>query len=230
MKNNENDLGSKRKRRGPDEKLTDIQMKELAIKIKKKYKQKALTYLLLEKETGLSRNTWKRRLEDFIKELNNPILRNFENTESDEIYFPNIESIFEAYGNNKLKIINELHQFEMLFQEIYEERNKLKTELKKLEKNKEILENQTNKITSLQNEATHYKTLYEQIIVASVDVNSRNKLGLKDNLIDFNKDIQKNISLINFKEYFPEISDEDELINKSQDDMSKLKSKFDNLF
>lgn len=230
MNKNEKSTDFKVAKRGPKEKFSDIQMKELAIKIKKKYKQKELTYSLLEKETKISRNTWKRRLECFIQELNRPLIRDFNNTESDEIYFPNIESIFEAYGDNKLKIINELHYFEILFQDLYEERNKLKNDLKKLENSKDIIENQNKRILALKNEVGHYKTLYEQIIIASVEINSRKKLGLNNNLIEFNKDIHKNISLTNFDVHFPDVSLGDVQITESEKNISKLKSKFDKLF
>lgn len=43
---------------------------------------------------AISRNTWKRRLESFIQELNTPIVREINNVDGDEMYFPNIESIF----------------------------------------------------------------------------------------------------------------------------------------
>lgn len=230
MNKNDNSTDSKVTKRGPKEKFSDIQMKELAIKIKKKNKQKELTYSLLEKETKISRNTWKRRLESFIQELNRPIIRDAKNIESDEIYFPNIESIFEAYGDNKLKIINELHHFEILFQDLYGERNELLKDLKKLENSKEIIDNQNKRIIALKNEVAHYKMLYEQIIVSSVDINSRKKLGLKNNLIEFNKDIQKNLSLTNFNEHFPEVSMEDVQRTEVEDNLSKLKNKFDKLF
>ncbi|TKC14367.1 hypothetical protein [Robertmurraya kyonggiensis] len=220
------------KKRGPKVKVSDEQMKELALKVKKKYKQQQLTYLMLEKDTGIGRNTWKRRIEDFIHELNRPILRDFGYTDSDEIYFPNIESIFEAYGDDTQKIINELHHFELLFQELYEERTNLKEKLARLESFKDKIEEYTMAISNLQKEVKHYKTLYEQIVVSSTETHLRDEIGLKDNLLDFNTNFNKNISLNNLQHHFPEILedvvDNDETIRVKN--MEKLKNQFNNLF
>ncbi|WP_010676353.1 hypothetical protein [Bacillus timonensis] len=220
------------KKRGPKEKVSDAQMKELALQVKKKSKHQQLTYSMLEKETGIGRNTWKRRLEDFIQELNKPILRDFGYTDSDEIYFPNIESIFEAYGSNKQRIINELHHFELLFQELYEERNDLKEKLNTLESFKDKIEEYTKAIGDLQQEVKHYKTLYEQIMVSSVEPHLRNEFGLKDNLLDFNSHIEKNASLGNFQQQFPGIRENDRDKNETIRDknMEELKNQFNNLF
>lgn len=223
----------KGKKRGPKIKVSDEQMKELALQIKKKYKQQQLTYSILEKETGIGRNTWKRRLEDFIQELNQPILRDFGYIDSDEIYFPNIESIFEAYGNNKQKIINELHHFELLFQELYEERNDLKGKLNKLESFKDKFEEYTKTIANLQQDVKHYKTLYEQIIVSSVELHLRDELGLKENLLDFNTRNEKNLSLNNLQQHFPQVQDhddEDDGETTRNKNMEELKNQFKNLF
>jgi uncharacterized protein YukE len=222
----------KGKKRGPKEKVNDEQMKELALEIKNKSKQQQLTYSMLEKETGIGRNTWKRRLEDFIHELNQPILRDFGYTDSDEIYFPNIESIFEAYGSNKQRIINELHHFELLFQELYEERNDLKERLNKLESFKGKIEEYTKAIDDLQQEVKHYKTLYEHIMVSSVEPHLRDEFGLKDNLLDFNSHIEKNASLTNFQQHFPEVRENDKDTDETIRDknMEDLKIQFKNLF
>ncbi|CQR47966.1 hypothetical protein BN1058_02302 [Paraliobacillus sp. PM-2] len=167
----------------------------------------------------------------FIQELNKPILRDFGYTDSDEIYFPNIESIFEAYGNDKQRIINELHHFELLFQELYEERNTLKEKLNKLEEFKGRLEEYTKGIASLQQEVKHYKTLYEQKIVSSVEPHLRDELGIKDNLLDFNSNIEKNVSLNNLQQHFPKLQDDDDNIeNTRNENMKELKNQFKNLF
>ncbi|WGF37754.1 MULTISPECIES: hypothetical protein [Lysinibacillus] len=215
-------------KRGPKEKLTDIQMRELALKVKRKYKNKALSYLLLEKETAISRNTWKRRLESFIQELNTPIVREINNVDGDEIYFPNIESIFELYGDNTDKIINELQDFEILFQLLFKERNELKTKFKTIQKVAERAKEQEEFIAKLKLEKEHYRQLYEQITVASVDSTLRNQMGLKNNLIDFNESVNQNLGLNNLHDYFPAPQQTKE--EKKSINMEKLKDKFENLF
>lgn len=228
------DKNQKTKKSGPQIKYSDEQMKDLALKIKKKYKGKQLNYLLLEKETGIGRHTWKRRIDDFIQELNKPILRDFRYTDSDEIYFPNIESIFEAFGDNKQRIINELHYFEVLFQEQYDERIILKNRLEKLGDFEKKIEEYTEIIATLRQEVMHYKNLYEQIMVSSIEPHLRDQLGLKDDLLDFNNHIERNTSLTNFQEYFPKVTYYSEQESKNEnvknENMEELKKQFDKLF
>lgn len=228
------DTRERTKKPGPKFKYSDEQMKDMALQIKKKFKGQQLNYLLLENETGIGRHTWKRRIDEYIQELNTPVLRDFRYTDSDEIYFPNIESIFETYGDNKQKIINELHYFELLFQELYDERNRLKSELEKLENFKKKSDEYINVIASLQQEVFHYKNLYEQIMVSSIEPQLRDQLGLKDNLLDFNNHIKRNTSLINLQEYFPKVPyySESEISNENDknENMEELKKQFDKLF
>ncbi|WP_461673178.1 hypothetical protein [Priestia megaterium] len=232
MTDNNNSTIQKGKKRGPKQKLNDNQLKDLVLEVKKKYKNQQLTYLLLERETNIGRNTWKRRLEDFIKEINKPILRDFDFDDSDEIYFPNIENIFEACGNNKQRIINELHEFELLFQKLYEERNALKSEVKKLEGFKQKKEEYKNRIAELQQDANNYRTLYEQMMASSTYVHLRDKMGIEKNLLDFNEHIEKNISLTNLQQHFPNLNDdiEDQADNIKERNMDRLKGEFNNLF
>ena len=232
MRDNDTSTIQKGKKRGPKQKLNDNQLKDLVLEVKKKYKNQQLTYLLLERETNIGRNTWKRRLEGFIREINEPILRDFHFNDSDEIYFPNIENIFEACGNNKQRIINELHEFEMLFQELYEERNALKFEVKKLEVLKQKNEEYRNRIVELQQYANNYQVLYEQTMASSTQAHLRDKMCIEKNLLDFNEHIEKNISLTNLQQHFPNLNTdiEDQADDIKESNMDRLKEKFNNLF
>jgi len=55
-----------KKEPGRPESYTDSELKELAVKIKYKFKGKKITFSLLEQETDIGRNTWSRRLKDFF--------------------------------------------------------------------------------------------------------------------------------------------------------------------
>ncbi|MBJ7966976.1 hypothetical protein [Bacillus cereus] len=232
MSNNKVTNMSKGKKRGPKEKISDVQMKELALQVKNKIKQQQLTYSMLEKETGIGRQTWKRRLDNFIQELNKPILRRFCYTDSDEVYFPNIESIFDAHGNNKQRIINELHHFELLFQELYKENSTLKERINRLENFKEKIDEYIETIANLQQEVNHYKTLYEQIIVSSIEPHIRDELGLTNNLLDFSRNIKGNTLLMDFQQHYPKVldnvEDNEEIIKYKN--IEELKNQFKNLF
>lgn len=114
--------------KGRPSNYSDEQLKEMALEIKNKFKGQKLTYLFLEKETRIGRNTWCRRIPETI-ELNKPVSRSIGISESDDAYFPNIEQIFEIYKNDKNKIINELYFIETVYFELYNESKNLKEEL-----------------------------------------------------------------------------------------------------
>lgn len=217
------------KRRGPKPKTSDSEMKELALKIKNKHSNKPLTYSLLEKETGIGRNTWKRRLENFIAELNNPIMRSLEGVENEEIYFPNIESLFEKNSTNQQKIINELYKFEILFQEIFKERNLLKKELASAETAIIELAEINEKLKETQIQMNHYKNLYEEIMISSIEPHIRKEHGIKNNLLDFIATKEKSMELKNLGSNFPFQEKAHDMENK-KDKIELLKNKFDHLF
>lgn len=152
--------------KGRPSNYSDEQLKEMASQIKKKFKGQKLTYLFLENETGIGRNTWSRRISETIDELNKPISRTIGLTESDDVYFPNIEQIFEVYKNDKNKIINELHFIEATFIELYNEAKNLKEELNRRKDEGEELKLKNNEIRLLREQVKHYEQLYNQLMVS----------------------------------------------------------------
>ncbi|PEI85913.1 MULTISPECIES: hypothetical protein [Bacillus cereus group] len=210
--------------------FTDQELKELALEVKNRLGHVHLTYSLLEKETSIGRNTWKRRLEKTIAELNKPIYRTIGVNEDDEVYFPNIEQIFEIYKGNTTKIINTLHEFETMFIKLYEELHILKKDEQKVIHIKQIAAEKDSQIKKLKIQVEHYKNLYDQLTISSSFPHLQEKTRLKDNLLDFNANIDKNSSLTNFKTLFntsknvskdpielSENSDLEEPINKLQE-------------
>lgn len=218
------------KKRGPKEKLSDHEMKELALKIKNKIKHQQLTYSLLERETGIGRNTWMRRIKNFIDELNTPIARNLGLSEGDDVYFPNIEYLFELYDGNKQKIINELHQFEILFQDLWKEHKSLREQNKKLKEFENKIEEYKNEMSMMRQQLLHYKTMYEKLTVSSAIPHLREEYGLNNNVIKFNKNDQTSIGLTNLKEQFPSVNNIDQNDVKKENNMKELQSQFPDLF
>jgi uncharacterized protein YdiU (UPF0061 family) len=218
------------KKRGPKEKLSDQQMKELALKIKNKFKHQQLTYSLLERETGIGRNSWMRRIKEYIDDLNSPITRSIGLSEGDEVYFPNIENLFEVYGQNKQKIINELHQFELLFQDMYKERHFLREKLKKLEEFSAKIEEYKNEMSRLKQQVRHYKNMYEKMAVSSVEPHLRQEYGLENNVIEFSSKHHKSVGLKNLKDHFPPLDEIDQKQDKRSNNINELQNQFPDLF
>lgn len=63
---------SETKEPGRPKKISDEKLKEIALSIKHKNGRKKITFQFLQNETGIGRQTWKRRIEDYINELNKP--------------------------------------------------------------------------------------------------------------------------------------------------------------
>jgi hypothetical protein len=76
--------------------------------------------------------------------------------------------------------------------------------------------------------------LCEQVIVSSIEPKLRKELGIKENLIDFTAHVNKNTSLSNLKELFPNVTNldkEDQIREKVKEkNMDSLKNHFNKLF
>ncbi|WP_419878148.1 hypothetical protein [Brevibacillus centrosporus] len=99
--------------RGKPQEWTDEQLKELALEVKYKNKGIKLTPSLLQKETNVGRNTWSRRMKDFIDELNQPAMRSHNLEDNDTVYLPSIDLIFQKHGKDKQALKNELFNIEL---------------------------------------------------------------------------------------------------------------------
>ncbi|SCY51912.1 MULTISPECIES: hypothetical protein [unclassified Lysinibacillus] len=153
---------------GRPETHTDAELRELAVNIKYKCKGKKITPTLLEKETGIGRNTWSRRIKSFIEELNNPVLRSIPLDESIEVFMPNIEMIFEKYGNNKERLNRELYSLEELIDTLYFELKNSKEENKKLMKYQAEAIKYKHQAKEQLQRANYYEDLYNKTVASSL--------------------------------------------------------------
>lgn len=227
--------------RGKPQEWTDDQLKEMALEVKYKNQSKNLTPSFLQKETGVGRNTWSRRMKEFIEELNKPMLPTINLDKTGEVTLPNIDLIFEKYGKDKRLLKNELLNVEVLIYDLY-------TELKSFKAKQELYQKAINEAQSLKEEvakqkkrAEHYEQLYNSLAVSSVfphlqneKKSKLNELGIKDNLIDFNINKEKNLDLGDLSSHFPKVTDatiankeELEKNEKRDKNMKELLNKFD---
>ncbi|SFM48143.1 hypothetical protein SAMN03159341_1376 [Paenibacillus sp. 1_12] len=213
--------------KGRPSNYTDEQLKELVLDIKKKYKGQKLTYLFLEKETGIGRNTWSRRIPETIDVLNNPVPRSIGVSESDDVYFPNIEQIFDLYKNDKNKIINELYFIETAFYELYNTVNNLKEELNRRKDDSAELKMKNDEIILLQEQVKHYEQLYNQQMVSSAFSHLQSQSQAKENLIQFNKNNRNHVSLENLESFFETNGSN---TSESNTSLTKMENRFGNIF
>ncbi|MCK1998649.1 hypothetical protein MPH47_15700 [Psychrobacillus psychrodurans] len=205
------------KKPGPNLKFSDFEMKEIALRLKNENGDKPLTFVYLEEHSNLniSRITWKRRIGKFVDELNAPIKRSIRLEDTEEIFFPNIESIVNRYSN-KQHLINELHKFEQIFQDSYQMNIKNTLEIDKIKQENRLLKNRLKETVQ---QVEHYKNLYEKIVVSSIEPALRKEFGTKDNLIKINGN---DLEMRQFDKQFTD----DETSSK----INELKKKFPGLF
>lgn len=223
---------------GRPKKHTDVELKELALNIKYKFKGKKITPTLLEKETGIGRNTWSRRLKAFIDELNEPILRSIPLDASVEVSMPNIEMIFEKYGHNKELLIKELYFLEELIDTLYSELRDLKEENKKLTKYEAAAIKYKQQATEQLQRAKYYEDLYNKTVASSLYPHLHSKSPLLKNF-NINKKLvsieDPSDNQLTFKKITLDIEDDllsdDNLnieeIKRKEETMNQLKNRFD---
>ncbi|MEO2205029.1 hypothetical protein ABGV42_14945 [Paenibacillus pabuli] len=208
--------------KGRPKTIEDQKLKEMALQIKTKHKGQKLSFLMLEKETGISRNTWKRRIADYIQELNAPIMQSYEQSDLD-IYFPDIEELLN--NNSKEKIVQELHAIIETLHSVYLENKELKRKAKDLNKLETTVQKQKLQIDKLKHQVLHYENLYKTLVVSSAFPHLREEKGMQSNLLDFNKEIytNTNVEQQHLKKSFADPGSE-----AQKED--KLKEMFPNLF
>lgn len=228
-------------KRGKPQEWTDEQLKDMALEIKYKNQGKKLTPSLLQKETGVGRNTWSRRMKTIIEELNAPVLTSINLDDNNEITLPSIDLIFKKYGKDKQALKNELINIELLIYDLYNELSEYKQKDEQYKKSSDEVQSLKKEVIKQRRKAEHYEQLYNTIKVSSVYPHLQNakgsqlnELGIKDNLIDFNNHKEQNIELNNLSSHFPNVSEESndskenlEKNNKRSKNMQKILNKFD---
>ena len=228
-------------KRGKPREWSDSELKELATKVKYKLHGKRLTPSILERETGIGRNTWSRRMSDFIEELNTPVVRSISLEGNNNIHLPNIDQIFEKHGSNNQALKNDLLQLELIVFDLYDELKKYKSKLEEFAKSKKEINEIKDELSKQKQRAEHYEQLYNSIMVSSVfphlynEKRSKiNEVGINDNLINFSRNQKKNMDISDLESHFPDISEnkisekeKQELESKRNNTLNKLMEQFD---
>ncbi|WP_257143171.1 hypothetical protein [Bacillus cereus] len=159
-----------------------------------KHPNKTISYIGLERETGISRNTWSRNLKDEIAKLNEPIPFTTKINFDTGIPLPNIFDIVEKNYDNKSKLISSLAHLNTCMNSLYAiakkeqmfeaENVKFKIKIKELE---QTLREKNLEIKELKQQVIHYSQAYRNICVSS----TYELQGMK-NILEFKTDSKKN--------------------------------------
>lgn len=153
-------------KRGKPQQWSDEDLKNIALEVKYKQPNRKLTSLLLEKETGIGRNTWSRRMKEFISHLNSPVhIPKLD--ESGIITIPSVEELFLKYGANTTELKNEIAKLLNIISDLYTDTKKLATLEESIPKMKLEIQQLKEQLSKVTIQRTHYETLYNQIVTES---------------------------------------------------------------
>ncbi|WP_241138815.1 hypothetical protein [Bacillus mycoides] len=153
-------------KRGKPQQWSDENLKQIALEVKYKQPNRKLTSLLLEKETGIGRNTWSRRMKEFINHLNSPVhIPKLD--ESGIITIPSVEELFLKYGANTTELKNEIAKLLNIISDLYTDAKKLATLEESMPKMQLEIQQLKEKLSKVTVQKTHYEILYNQIIAES---------------------------------------------------------------
>lgn len=211
---------------------TDDELIRILLDIKKRFPDIKITKSLLEKESGIGRNTWQRRMEVEIEKIN---IRNINHKfNNNNINFPDIETIYRMTKNNPNEFINELLKFEGIILDQHrelEELRKYKNLYKKNLEDKEILNEQFEKSKV---QALFYKSAYTALMASSsysylqdVDGSIIKEHGIKESLIKMNTDLKSNLSLIQMNKFFDDIESFKNVESQKVKNREIIKNEFD---
>jgi hypothetical protein len=230
-------------KRGIVSRFEDKDLQNIALEVKKELRNGKVYPSLLEKITGIGRQTWKRRINEFLEELNTPIVegREFGIEENDEIDHINIELVVERYSRNPQQLINHLYHIE-------ESRIRLYGKIKELKKENETLliyRNDTEKLIDenqkLKGALAHFYQLSNNLAVSSYFPDLRRQLGIEDDIWDLDVNSEKSIDILNLNQLFPsskEVAAAKSIINETlkprvkkvgEDLVNELKDEFGDL-
>ncbi|MBT2614913.1 MULTISPECIES: hypothetical protein [unclassified Bacillus (in: firmicutes)] len=153
-------------KRGKPQKWSDEDLKQFALEIKYKQPNRKLTSLLLEKETGIGRNTWSRRMKEFIDQLNSPVhIPKLD--ESGIITIPSVEELFLKYGTNTIELKNEIAKLLNIISDLYTDAKQLQTLKESTHKMQLEMDQLKEKLSKTTDQKVHLETLYNQIVAES---------------------------------------------------------------
>jgi regulator of replication initiation timing len=153
-------------KRGKPQKWSDEDLKQFALEIKYKQPNRKLTSLLLEKETGIGRNTWSRRMKEFIDQLNSPVhIPKLD--ESGIITIPSVEELFLKYGTNTIELKNEIAKLLNIISDLYTDAKQLQTLKEPTHKMQLEMDQLKEKLSKTTDQKVHLETLYNQIVAES---------------------------------------------------------------
>lgn len=168
-------------------------LETLLLKYVEDHPTKTITFIDLERVTGVGRNTWSRNMSANIEKLNQPIPLTYAGDE-DFLPLPNMTELVKCHYGNQQNLIQALQQVNHSVQKLYVQAKgvpQLKQEIGKLQTELAQAKDQSKKdketIRSLQEQVNHFSQAYKDIAMTSSSPDSDLK-----NILAFKRGDKKN--------------------------------------
>lgn len=189
---------------GRPKNYSEKHLKELLYEYRKKH-QGTIALSALEKETGISRKTWKRRMGSVIEELNQIITLQHSQVGDVELPLPNIDLIFDKFSDDPRGLRDAFFHLNEVILKIYEENINLQETVDRMSKQEKMLNNKIETIEKANYKLSNEVASYEKIMVESMNPSIRRRRGIKDNLIKINKHNKESATSLEIDKEFPEL-------------------------
>lgn len=189
---------------GRPEVYTDQQLKDILLQFTVENPGKKINPFQLEKESGIKRHVWSRRMKRIIDDLNTPVEKEFGGKEG-SLPLPNVAELVEMNWNNKNKLIQSLSHINELIQSMYEQALLYHNKCSEYEE----LEQKFNQITlennQLKERVKHLEKKYMEVAVQSTYSSIQKEQGLKNIIQLKSKSIDQPGLSTNFKKDFKDL-------------------------
>lgn len=199
-------MNKKEKRSGRPEVYTDKQLKDILLKYTVKNTGKKINSLQLEKETGIKRHVWSRRMKQEIDDLKSPVDSELGGRDG-SLPLPNVVELVETYWSNKKKLIQSLCHVNELIQSSYEQAllyHRKCTEYEDLEKE---FCRKIEIIKQLEDRILYIEKKYLEVTVQSTYKSIQKEHGLINVIELKNKNTDQPALSTNFKKNYKELFD-----------------------
>ncbi|KGR85702.1 hypothetical protein CD30_19105 [Ureibacillus massiliensis 4400831 = CIP 108448 = CCUG 49529] len=183
---------------------SDSELKKILLEYSNK-NTGVIKYLGLEKETGISRKTWKRRMEETINHLNRKVITSHNNVGSGEIPYPNFDLIIDRFSNDEKGLREALYHIQEVFIKNIEENNKLSDQVMKKDKRIDELTHEIEKLKRNLYEKKQEVNYYEKLMIESTNPSVRKRKGISSNLIEISEYKKESAASLDLEKEFPEL-------------------------
>lgn len=201
-------------KKGAPQKYTDKQLKDTLLKYISRNPGTKVTPSLLERETGINRFIWTRRMSEQIAKINEPVQLQIVEGQ-DLLPLPNVVELVETHWNNKTGLISALGHFNEMLNALYQKAKDYDSLLKQNIDLSNDLSKKENQMKRLENEMELLKKQYLEVAVKSTYKTFQEEDGLQNIIsVTKNKKAEERALGANIVKMYPELFDGNDDVKK----------------